>query len=73
VEYQKAPVFGFDVPKPCEGVPPDILDPANTWPSREEYNRKYDALAVRFTENFKLMSAECTPHVVGAGPKRLQT
>jgi ATP-dependent phosphoenolpyruvate carboxykinase len=36
-----------------------ILDPANTWPSRDEYFRKYDALAARFIENFKLMMAEC--------------
>ncbi len=73
VEYQKDPVFGFDVPKSCDGVPSDILDPANTWPSRDEYFRKYDALAARFIENFKLMSAECPPHIVESGPRRLQS
>ncbi len=72
VEYHKDPVFGFDVPKSCEGVPSEILDPANTWPSRDEYFRKYDALAARFIENFKLMSAECPPHIVESGPRRLQ-
>jgi phosphoenolpyruvate carboxykinase (ATP) len=71
VEYQKDPVFGFDVPKTCEGVPTEILDPANTWPSREEYYKKYDALAARFIENFKLMMRECPEHVLEAGPKRL--
>ncbi len=73
VEYHKDPVFGFDVPKSCEGVPSDILDPANTWPSRDEYFKKYDALAARFIENFKLMSAECPPHIVESGPRRLQS
>jgi phosphoenolpyruvate carboxykinase (ATP) len=73
VEYHKDPVFGFDVPKTCEGVPTDILDPANTWPSREEYYKKYDALAARFIENFKLMMRECPEHVLEAGPKRLAT
>jgi phosphoenolpyruvate carboxykinase (ATP) len=73
VEYQRDPVFGFDVPKTCEGVPSEILDPANTWPSREEYYKKYDALAARFIENFKLMMRECPEHVLEAGPQRLAT
>jgi phosphoenolpyruvate carboxykinase (ATP) len=71
VEFRVDPVFGFEVPKYCEGVPAQILDPANTWGSREEYFHKYDALAARFVENFKLMIEECPPHVVEAGPKRL--
>ncbi len=73
VEFHKDPVFGFDVPKTCPGVPTEILDPANTWPSRDEYNRKYDALAARFIENFKLMMKECPEAVLEAGPKRLTT
>ncbi len=71
VEFRKDPVFGFDVPKFCEGVPDSILDPANTWPSREEYYRKYDALAARFIENFKLMMEHCPESVLESGPKRL--
>jgi phosphoenolpyruvate carboxykinase (ATP) len=71
VEYKKDPVFGFDVPTTCEGVPSDVLDPASTWPSRDEYFKKYDALAARFIENFKLMMAECPEHILEAGPKRL--
>jgi phosphoenolpyruvate carboxykinase (ATP) len=71
VEYHKDPIFGFDVPGTCEGVPSEILDPANTWPRREDYFKKYDALAARFIENFKLMMSECPEHVVEAGPKRL--
>jgi phosphoenolpyruvate carboxykinase (ATP) len=71
VEFRQDPVFGFDVPKACEGVPTQILDPANTWGSRDEYFRKYDALAARFIENFKLMKDGCPPHVVESGPKRL--
>jgi len=71
VEHSKDPIFGFDVPKTCEGVPPEILDPANTWPSREEYFRTYDGLAARFIENFKLMMDGCPAHIVECGPKRL--
>jgi phosphoenolpyruvate carboxykinase (ATP) len=71
VGYRKDPVFGFDVPESCEGVPSEILEPANTWGSREEYHRKYDALAARFIENFKVMAAGCPPGTAAFGPKRL--
>jgi len=70
VQYRQDPVFGFDVPMTCEGVPSDILEPANTWGNREEYFRKYDALAARFIENFKLFSAGCPRNIIEAGPKR---
>jgi len=71
VGYRKDPVFGFDVPTRCEGVPSEVLDPANTWANRDEYWRRYDSLAARFIENFKLMQAGCPREVVEAGPRRL--
>ncbi len=73
VEYWQDPVFGLEVPKHCEGVPDSILDPANTWPSRAEYHRKYDALAARFIENFQLMAMQpgCPQGLEAFGPKRV--
>jgi len=73
VDYYRDPVFGFEVPKSCASVPSEILDPANTWDSRDEYFKKYDALAARFIDNFKMMMDECPEHIVDAGPKRLAT
>ena len=69
VAFRADPVFGFDVPTECEGIPSQILDPASTWPSRDEYDQKYQALAARFIENFKLMAEGCPEDVVQAGPK----
>jgi len=71
VSYRKDPIFGFDVPESCEGVPSEILEPANTWGSREEYYRKYDALAARFIENFKVLAPGCPSGTAAHGPKRL--
>lgn len=72
VEFHEDPVFGVLVPRSCDGIPSSILDPANTWPSRSEYERKYDTLAARFIENFDLISRE--EHIPrgleAAGPKR---
>ena len=71
IEYRRDPVFGFEVPKVCPGVPEEILEPANTWGNRAEYFQKYDALAARYIENFKLFASGCPPELVQAGPKRL--
>ena len=38
VEYTTDPVFGFQVPKTCPGVPTHVLDPAGSWPNRELYD-----------------------------------
>jgi phosphoenolpyruvate carboxykinase (ATP) len=71
VPYRIDRVFGFEVPAECPGVPREILDPADTWGNRDDYDRKYDALAARFIDNFKLLAAGCPPEVVNAGPRRL--
>jgi phosphoenolpyruvate carboxykinase (ATP) len=71
VEYRRDPVFGFDVPLEFEGVPPQILDPASSWPSREAYDHKYRALAARFIENFKLIKDGCPEDVAQGGPGRV--
>jgi phosphoenolpyruvate carboxykinase (ATP) len=73
VGFRQDAVFGFDVPTECEGIPSNILDPANTWASRETYDRKCQALAARFNENFKLMKDGCPADVVQAGPRRMPT
>jgi len=62
------PIFGFQVPKNCPGVPEGILDPAQSWPSKKEYMEKYRQLALHFVNNFKKFEAFC-PELVKAGPK----
>jgi phosphoenolpyruvate carboxykinase (ATP) len=69
VEYHPDPVFGFQVPKTCEGVPPDILDPAGSWNNRQVYMQKYRQLASRFIDNFKKFESQSAPDVKAAGPR----
>ena len=57
VEYVTDPIFGFQVPKKCEGVPDSVLDPASSWNSRDVYMQRYRALASRFIDNFKKLAA----------------
>ncbi|MCR4438182.1 MAG: phosphoenolpyruvate carboxykinase (ATP) [bacterium] len=71
VQYRKDRIFGFEVPMTCPDVPEDVLDPASSWGDKDEYWKKYDALAARFIENFKLFASGCSQEVRAAGPKRL--
>ncbi|HZW38652.1 MAG TPA: phosphoenolpyruvate carboxykinase (ATP) [Ignavibacteriaceae bacterium] len=73
VEYRKDKLFGFEVPVTCPDVPEDVLEPSNSWGSKDEYWKKYDALAARFIENFKLFRNGTSDEVANAGPKRLST
>ncbi len=69
VEYYRDPVFGFEVPTTCPGVPDEVLKPWSSWPSREEYDKKYKQLAMRFIENFKKFEEGTPREVIEAGPK----
>ncbi|HHH82466.1 MAG TPA: phosphoenolpyruvate carboxykinase (ATP) [Chloroflexi bacterium] len=68
VEYQKDPIFGFEVPKTCPNVPDEVLNPAESWPSEAEYMDKYRQLATRFIDNFRKFAPDCPPEIGEAGP-----
>jgi len=70
VEYRTDELFGFEVPLTCPEVPENVLTPSASWGNKEEYWKKYDALAARFIENFKLYEAGTSEEVRNAGPKR---
>ena len=70
VEFRKDDLFGFKVPTSCSEVPENVLDPSSSWGNKDEYWGKYDALAARFIENFKVFENGCTQSVREAGPKR---
>ncbi|NLO92547.1 MAG: phosphoenolpyruvate carboxykinase (ATP) [Elusimicrobia bacterium] len=69
VQYIKDPVFGFEVPAACNGVPEQLLKPAETWKSKDAYMRQYAELAAMFAKNFEKFSSGCSKEVVAAGPK----
>ena len=69
VEFFVDPVFGFQVPKTCPGVPDQVLDPASSWPNRDLYFQRYRQLAARFVDNFKKFDTAEAREVEKAGPK----
>jgi len=70
VEYRTDKIFGFRVPLHCPNVPDDVLIPENSWGNKDDYWQKYDSLAARYIENFKLYQDGVTEDVIKAGPKR---
>ena len=71
IEFTKDPVFVFEVPKTCPGVPDKVLDPASSWSSPDEYDRAYRQLAARFIENYKKFAADMPVEVGAAGPRKI--
>ena len=63
--------FGFDIPKSCEGVPSEILNPRNTWQDADAYDKQADRLAEMYIENFKQFEAGCSDKTCKAGPRPL--
>ena len=70
IEYYKDPIFGFNVPKTCEGVPEEILYPSKTWGNEKDYWEKYKQLSYRFIDNFKKFEKTVSEEVTKAGPLR---
>jgi phosphoenolpyruvate carboxykinase (ATP) len=68
VEFYRDPIFGFEVPKHCGSVPDEVLYPAESWPSKEQYMERYRQLASRFIDNFKKFEDDCPPGVCDGGP-----
>lgn len=67
-EFYVDPIFGFEVPTSCPGIPEDVLYPARSWASEDEYWERYRELAARYVGNFRKYAPECPPELLAAGP-----
>jgi phosphoenolpyruvate carboxykinase (ATP) len=68
VEYVTDPIFGFDVPAECPGIPTELLTPRTTWSDAAEYDAKATELAGLFKENFKEFAELAGDDITNAGP-----
>ena len=69
VSYTTDPIFGFEVPNSCPGVPDEVLNPALAWPNEMEYKTRYHDLAARFIDNFRKFEDQTDPEIIASGPK----
>ena len=71
VESYPHPVFGMAIPVSCPGVPDELLNPRNTWPSPTAYDEMAGHVADWFTTNFeKYAGAITSPEIRAAAPVR---
>jgi phosphoenolpyruvate carboxykinase (ATP) len=64
------PVFGVMVPQAVPDVPPEVLNPRNTWKDPAAYDAQAAKLAGMFTKNFEQFGGSVTPEISQAGPRR---
>ncbi len=69
VEYETDPVFNLQIPKRCEGVPSEVLNPKKTWKDKAEYDKMAKKLAAMFNENFKEFEKGTEKEIIAAGPR----
>ena len=67
-EFKNFPIFNFQIPTACIGVPSEVLDPGNTWNNREAYTKKAKALAEMFNKNFQKYAAGVSQEIKAAAP-----
>ncbi|MCD6292041.1 MAG: phosphoenolpyruvate carboxykinase (ATP) [Deltaproteobacteria bacterium] len=53
VEYLDDPIFHIKVPQSCPGVPPQILNPRDTWQDKKAYDQRAQKLAGEFAAHFE--------------------
>ncbi|HMC88698.1 MAG TPA: phosphoenolpyruvate carboxykinase (ATP), partial [Gemmataceae bacterium] len=68
VSFTADPLFKVLVPATCPGVPPQLLQPRNTWKNPSEYDAKARQLAELFRNNFGSYASEVAEAVRAAGP-----
>jgi phosphoenolpyruvate carboxykinase (ATP) len=65
---KKDPLFGFEVPTQCQGLPAEILWPRDSWADGDAYDRSARRLADLFHKNFQNYEAGASEAIRGAGP-----
>jgi phosphoenolpyruvate carboxykinase (ATP) len=69
VTFVTDPIFGFQVPTECPGIPSELLNPRSTWDDPDAYDAKANELATLFAANFDDYAEAAGPDIAAAGPE----
>jgi phosphoenolpyruvate carboxykinase (ATP) len=67
-EFERDPLFGFMIPKACEGVPQEMLNPRSSASDKTRYEERAERLAGDFKENFRQFRNDVSKRVLNAMP-----
>ena len=68
-EFMIDEFFDMEIPMAAGEVPANILNPINTWTSKEEYAKTANRLIKAFESNFKQFQAACSDEICAAAPR----
>jgi phosphoenolpyruvate carboxykinase (ATP) len=68
VKMRTDPWFGFEVPVEVPGIDAKILDPRETWPDKQAYDRQARELVDMFVDNFAKFEDHVDAEVRAAAP-----
>ena len=71
-DFAEHAVFGLQMPISCPGVPPEILNPKNTWNDKTAYDTMAQHLADQFVANFKTFEDFANEEIRSGAPIILQ-
>lgn len=68
VAYRAHPVFCIEMPQECPGVPPEVLNPRETWSDKGLYDKKANELAALFVKNFLKYADYANDEIMAGAP-----
>ena len=68
-EYERFETFNLLVPRACEGVPSELLNPKRSWTGAIPFEDELQKLGGLFQENFKKYEDQAEEEVIKAGPQ----
>lgn len=71
-DFRNDQSFGLSVPASAPGVDSRILDPVQTWSSREDFERMADRLVGMFETNFRTLALVVDQQALDARPGRIR-
>lgn len=68
-EYDTLPIFNLKYPKAIKGVNSKILNPADSWTSKVEFDETLEKVAGMFKKNFAKFDKDASEQVKSGGPQ----
>lgn len=68
-EFEHFETFNLQVPKALDGVPSELLNPAEAWPDKSAFKEEVKKLAGLFEKNFSKYADDVDEKVKAAGPR----